>query len=101
MSSVFLVDFSSDVSIHPRMSVFWLGHFGWYSLVYNKFYWKAGKKYMTDVICDKDNTNKLWSYIKSKGQEFIEVAPLKNQQGFLKSDNRYSLVYNKFYFYFK
>jgi hypothetical protein len=25
---------------------------------------KAGKKYMTDVICDKDNTNKLWSYIK-------------------------------------
>jgi hypothetical protein len=37
---------------------------------------KAGKKYMTDVICDKDNTNKLWSYIKSKGQEFIGVAPL-------------------------
>jgi hypothetical protein len=32
MSSVFLVDFSSDVSIHPRMSVLWLGHFGWYSL---------------------------------------------------------------------
>jgi hypothetical protein len=49
---------------------------------------KAGKKYMTDVICDKDNTNKLWSYIKSKGQEFIGVAPLKNQQGFLKSDNQ-------------
>jgi hypothetical protein len=24
---------------------------------------KAGKKYMTDVICDKDNTNKLWSYM--------------------------------------
>jgi hypothetical protein len=22
---------------------------------------KADKKYMTDVICDKDNTNKLWS----------------------------------------
>jgi hypothetical protein len=61
-----LVDFSSDVSIHPRMSVVWLGHFGWY----------------------KDNTNKLWSYIKSKGQEFIGVAPLKNQQGFLKSDNQ-------------
>jgi hypothetical protein len=31
---------------------------------------KAGKKYMTDVICDKDNTNKLWSYIKSKGHLF-------------------------------
>jgi hypothetical protein len=43
---------------------------------------------MTDVICDKDNINKLWSYIKSKGQEFIGVAPLKNQQGFLKSDNQ-------------
>ena len=49
---------------------------------------KAGKKYMTDVICDKDNTNKLWSYIKSKGQEFIGVAPLKNQQGFLKNYNQ-------------
>jgi hypothetical protein len=47
-----------------------------------------GKKYMTDVICDKDNTNKLWSCIKSKGQEFIGVAPPKNQQGFLKSDNQ-------------
>jgi hypothetical protein len=45
---------------------------------------KAGKKNMTDVICDKDNTNKLWSYIKSKGQEFIGVAPLKNQQGYLR-----------------
>jgi hypothetical protein len=49
---------------------------------------KAGKKNMTDVICDKDNTNKLWSYIKSKGQEFIGVAPLKNQQGFLKNYNQ-------------
>jgi hypothetical protein len=43
---------------------------------------------MTNVICEKDNTNKLWSYIKSKGQEYIGVAPLKNQQGFLKSDNQ-------------
>jgi hypothetical protein len=38
MSSVFLVDFSSDVSIHPRMSVLWLGHFGWYSSM------KSGKQ---------------------------------------------------------
>jgi hypothetical protein len=27
-----------DFSIHPRMSVLWLGHLGWYSLVYNRFY---------------------------------------------------------------
>jgi hypothetical protein len=70
---------------------------------------KAGKKYMTHVICDKDNTNKLWSYIKSKGREFIGVAPLKNQQGihprmsvfWLGHFGWYSLVYNKFYFCFK
>jgi len=49
---------------------------------------RANKQYMTDVISDKDNSNRLWSYIKSKGQEFIGVAPLKNQQGFLQSDNQ-------------
>ena len=54
---------------------------------------KAGKKYMTDVICDKDNTNKLWSYIKSKGREFIAVAPLKNQQGFLKVTSKAKLIF--------
>lgn len=49
---------------------------------------KANKEYMTDVICDKDNTKKFWSYIKSKGQEFIGVAPLKDKDGFLHSDNQ-------------
>jgi hypothetical protein len=28
------------------------------------------------------------SYIKSKGQEWIGVAPLKNKMGFLQSDNK-------------
>ena len=34
----------------------------------------------------KDNSKTFWSYIKSKGQEWIGVAPLKNKMGFLQSD---------------
>jgi hypothetical protein len=34
---------------------------------------KAGKKYMTDVIWDKDNTNKLWSYSKKGGSKFCYI----------------------------
>jgi hypothetical protein len=39
---------------------------------------KAHKQYMEDVVSDGENRNKFWSYIKSKGQEFSGVAPLKN-----------------------
>ena len=36
----------------------------------------------------KGNSKKFWAYVKSKGQEFTGVAPLKNQDGFLQSDNK-------------
>ena len=42
---------------------------------------------MEDVVRDGENRNKFWSYIKSKGQEFSGVAPLKNKAGFIQSDN--------------
>lgn len=42
---------------------------------------------MEDVVSDGENRNKFWSYIKSKGQEFSGVAPLKNKAGFIQSDN--------------
>ena len=48
---------------------------------------KAHKQYMEDVVSDGENRNKFWSYIKSKGQEFSGVAPLKNKAGFIQSDN--------------
>jgi hypothetical protein len=46
---------------------------------------KAHKQYMEDVVRDGENRNKFWSYIKSKGQEFSGVAPLKNKAGFIQS----------------
>jgi hypothetical protein len=50
---------------------------------------QANKKYMEDVSTDyKENSKKLWSFIKSKGQEWTGVAPLKNKMGFLQSDNK-------------
>ena len=50
---------------------------------------QANKKYMEDVSTDyKGNSKKFWSFIKSKGQEWIGVAPLKNKMGFLQSDNK-------------
>ena len=42
---------------------------------------------MEDVVSDGENSNKFWSYIKSKGQEFSGVAPHKNKAGFIQSDN--------------
>lgn len=36
----------------------------------------------------KDNSKKFWTYVKSKGQEFTGVAPLKNKDGFLQSDTK-------------
>jgi len=50
---------------------------------------QANKKYMEDVSTDyKENSKKFWSFIKSKGQEWTGVAPLKNKMGFLQSDNK-------------
>ena len=48
---------------------------------------KAHTQYMEDVVSDGENSNKFWSYIKSKGQEFSGAAPLKNKAGFIQSDN--------------
>ena len=50
----------------------------------------AHKHYMQDVVSDsyKENPKKFWSYIKSTGQESAGVSPLKNEDGFLKSDNQ-------------
>ena len=47
------------------------------------------KQYMEDVVSDsyKGNPKKFWSYIKSTRQESAGVSPLKNEDGFLKSDN--------------
>ena len=50
---------------------------------------QANKKYMEDESTDyKENSKKFWSFIKSKGQEWTGVAPLKNKMGFLQSDNK-------------
>ena len=50
---------------------------------------QANKKYMEDVSTDyKENSKKFWLFIKSKGQEWTGVAPLKNKMGFLQSDNK-------------
>jgi hypothetical protein len=63
-----------------------------YKILKQKVQWEirqANKKYMEEVSTDyKDNSKKFWSYIKSKGQEWIGVAPLKNKMGFLQSDNK-------------
>jgi hypothetical protein len=63
-----------------------------YQRLKQKVQWEirqANKKYMEEVSTDyKDNSKKFWSYIKSKGQEWIGVAPLKNKMGFLQSDNK-------------
>lgn len=50
---------------------------------------QANRKYMEDISNSyKDKPKKFWSYIKSKGQEWVGVAPLKNSMGFIQSDNK-------------
>ena len=51
---------------------------------------KANKTYMQDTVSNesKDNSKKFWSFVKSKGQEFTGVAPLKNKDGFLQSNTQ-------------
>jgi hypothetical protein len=62
-----------------------------YKLLKQESQWEilqANKKYMEDVSSEyKNHSKKIWSYIKSKGQEWEGVAPLKNKKGYLKSDN--------------
>jgi len=51
---------------------------------------------MEEVSTDyKDNSKKFWSYIKSNGQEWIGVAPLKNKMGFLQSDKSKAGILNE------
>ena len=51
---------------------------------------KANKTYMQDTVSNesKDNSKKFRSLVKSKGQEFTGVAPLKNKDGFLQSNTQ-------------
>ena len=49
----------------------------------------AHKDYMKTAVSDtfKENPKKFWAYVKSTGQEASGVSPLKNKDGFLKSDS--------------
>ena len=48
----------------------------------------AHRRYMADVVSNdlKENTKRIWSFIKSKRQESTGVAPLINKEGYLYSD---------------
>lgn len=55
---------------------------------------QANKKYMEEVSSDyRDNAKKFWSYIKSKGQEWTGVAPLKTKWDFCKVTTRAKLTF--------
>ena len=43
------------------------------------------QQYMQDIVSESytEKPKRFWSYVKSKGQESICVASLKNQDGFL------------------
>ena len=49
----------------------------------------AHKDYMKTAVSDtfKKNSKKFWSFVKNTGQEATGVSPLKNKDGFLKSDS--------------
>lgn len=51
---------------------------------------QASRNYMRDIVCDefKTNSKRFWSFIKSKSQESMGVAPLKDKNGFLRSDSQ-------------
>jgi hypothetical protein len=65
-----------------------------YKRLKQKVQWEirhANKKYMEEVSTDyKDNSKKFGHtmYIKSKGQKWIGVTPLKKKMRFLQSDNK-------------
>ncbi|XP_071123861.1 uncharacterized protein [Mytilus edulis] len=43
---------------------------------------------MNDIIILTEKPKRIWSFLKSKGQNSVGVAPLKNKEGFLKSDSQ-------------
>ncbi|KAL8609731.1 hypothetical protein ACOMHN_042770 [Nucella lapillus] len=51
---------------------------------------QASRKYMEDVVSEdyRTNSKRFWSYVKSKKQEADGVAPLKDKQGFLRSNSQ-------------
>ncbi|KAL8592877.1 hypothetical protein ACOMHN_050704 [Nucella lapillus] len=50
---------------------------------------QASRKYLEDVSEDyRTNSKRFWSYVKSKKQEADGVAPLKDKQGFLRSNSQ-------------
>ncbi|KAL8608407.1 hypothetical protein ACOMHN_002640 [Nucella lapillus] len=57
---------------------------------------QASRKYLEDVVSEDYRTNSkhFWSYVKSKKQEADGVAPLKDKQGFLRSNRQRSWVTN-------
>ena len=61
---------------------------------------RANRQCMQDIICESytDKPKRFWSYVKSKGQKSIGVAPLKNKDGFLQSDNqsKVEILYQQF-----
>jgi hypothetical protein len=61
---------------------------------------RAHKNYLQSSLCGdfKENSKRFWSYVKSKGQEAVGVAPLKNAEGYLQSDSsaRANILNNQF-----
>ncbi|KAL8570711.1 hypothetical protein ACOMHN_039146 [Nucella lapillus] len=51
---------------------------------------QASRKYLEDVVSEdyRTNSKRFWSYVKSKKQEADGVAPLKDKQGFLRSNSQ-------------
>ena len=50
---------------------------------------QAYRSYMDEISQDlKTNSKRFWSFVKSRRQESIGVAPLKDKNGFLKSDSQ-------------
>ena len=49
---------------------------------------RAHRRFMEEKVSESHTKNpkRFWAYIKSKGQEMMGVAPLKNSDGFLRSD---------------
>ena len=50
---------------------------------------QSHQRYLEEIVSDdyKTNNKKFWSYIKSKKQDSVGVAPLKNKDGYLNSTN--------------
>ncbi|KAL8613875.1 hypothetical protein ACOMHN_032865 [Nucella lapillus] len=51
---------------------------------------QASRKYLEDVVSEdyRTNSKRFWSYVNSKKQEADGVAPLKDKQGFLRSNSQ-------------